>query len=279
MKKNTLNKVLNAKGPQAFGYLKVLAVCCLLVIAGCKAKKQLVIKKPTPDSSVAVKTVDTKAGRLNAIRTKQASFNTFSGKARTKLDMGNSSNDVTLNIRIKRDQKIWVSVTAIAGIEVARALITPDSILLINRLQSLYVRKPFSYIYKFTGRQVNYKTLESLLVGNTIPELLNEGSTFQIVNGNTALTGNLQDLMYKLVLGVDMKAIQTNLNSQNAGQSLQVVNGAFIQASNRTIPSQIDMTSVVKDKKIQVNLHYIKADFDQELEYPFSIPARYSPAE
>jgi hypothetical protein len=60
---------------------------------------------------------------------------------------------------------------------------------------------------------------------------------------------------------------------------LQVTNSNFIQADNRTVPSQIDIASVVKDKKMQVNLHYVKVDFDQQLEYPFNIPERYAPAE
>ena len=81
---------------------------------------------------------------MDAIKAGQLNFNTFSGKAKTKLDINGSSNDVTLNIRIQKGQKIWVSVTAIAGIEVARALITPDSILVINKLQGLYLRKPLA---------------------------------------------------------------------------------------------------------------------------------------
>jgi len=109
------------------------------------------------------------SGKLNAIKSGQTNFTTFSGKARTKLDINGSSNDVTLNIRIQKGQKIWVSVTAIAGIEVARALITPDSLLVINKLQGLYIRKPFSYVYSFTSKQVDYSSLEAILVGDAIP--------------------------------------------------------------------------------------------------------------
>lgn len=224
-----------------------------------------------------VKPVDN-SSKIRAIKAKQLYFNTFSAKARTKLDIAGNSNDVTLNIRINRDQKIWVSVTAIAGIEVARALITPDSIIIMNRLQSLYIKKPFSYIYTFTGNQINYKTLESLLVGNAIPELLNENAELQSDSSKTILTGNLQGLLYRLLLGPDMRVTQTNLNDQVAGQSLQVTNNTFIKSGNRVVPSQIDMASVVKDKKIEVNLHYTKVDFDLPLQYPFSIPSRYTPA-
>ncbi|HTK20297.1 MAG TPA: DUF4292 domain-containing protein, partial [Mucilaginibacter sp.] len=116
MRRNTLNRLL------------VVCICGSLTVFGCKAKKQAVIaSKPVttvPDKSLS---------KLDAIRSSQLSYNTFSGKAKTKLDINGSSNDVTLNIRIQKGKKIWVSVTAIAGIEVARALITPDSLLVINK--------------------------------------------------------------------------------------------------------------------------------------------------
>jgi hypothetical protein len=273
MKKNISNKTLYNSLVQANVWIKLIIAGCLLLTVSCKVRKPLVANRVADTSA---KPVDN-SSRINAIKAKQLYFNTFSAKARTKLDIAGNSNDVTLNIRINRDQKIWVSVTAIAGIEVARALITPDSIIIMNRLQSLYIKKPFSYIYTFAGSQINYKTLESLLVGNAIPELLNENAALQSDSSKTILTGNLQDLLYRLLLGPDMRVTQTNLNDQAAGQSLQVTNNAFIQAGNRIVPSQIDMVSMVKDKKIEVNLHYSKVDFDLPLQYPFSIPARYTP--
>jgi hypothetical protein len=261
MKKNILNKLLIA--------------CCLLAMISCKARKQVIVIRKA-DS--AAKPLDNVSSKLDAIRAKQVNFNTFAGRAKTKLDINGNSNDVTLNIRIERDKRIWVSITAILGVEAARALITPDSILLINRLQGVYLRKPFSYVYKYASTQVNYKTLESLLIGNAIPELLNEKADVVNADGNTTLSGSLQDLLYKLIVGADLKVTQTNLSNQNEGQSLQVVNNTFIQATNRIMPSQIDIASVVKDKKIQVNLHYTKADYDVQQEYPFSIPASYEAA-
>lgn len=276
MKGNTLSKLRNNYSGQIGRYVKLLTLLCVLAMFSCRAKKQ-VLARAVPVT--IPKPPDTRMAQLNAIRAGQLSFDTFSGRARTKLDISGSSNDVTLNFRIKRDQKIWISVTAIAGIEVARAQITPDSILVINRLQGLYIRQPFAYITKFAGSQVNYKTIESLLIGNVIPELLNEYTDIQPTSGGLILTGDLKGLMYKLITGADMKADQTNLNDPNAGQSLQVINGAFTRVGNQTVPSQIDITSMIKDKKNQVNLHYTKIEFDKPLDFPFSIPARYAPAD
>lgn len=264
MRKNILNKLL--------------IVLSVATIFGCKAKKQLVVRKA--DSTVAVApTVNPAIAKIAAVKEKQVAFNTFSGRAKTKLAIDGKSNDVTLNIRIQHTKKIWVSITAILGVEVARALITPDSILVVNRLQGVYVKKPFSYIYNYASRQVNYQTVESLLVGNPISELLNDNSKVTTgANGNTTLSGNLQNLIYSLLIGPDYKVTQTSLSNAAAGQSLQVSNSQFIQADNRIIPSQINITSTVKNKNIQAELQYNRTEFNQPLEYPFTIPDRFSPA-
>ena len=253
---------------------KLLIVFCVIGIVGCKARKQLVVNPKSPETEKSNPVLHT----ISTIRKGQADFTTFSGKARTKLDINGSSNNVTLSIRVQKGQKIWVSVTAIAGIEVARALITPDSLLVINKLQSLYLRKPFSYIYGFTSKQIDYQSLEALLVGNAIPQLLNDGARMQADSGRTVLSGNLEELMYKLVVGADMKVSRTELEDRSQGQSLAVDNSIFIQAENRVLPSQINIFSVAKSKQVHMNLHYIKADFDLPLEYPFSIPSGYSMA-
>src|ERR1700744_441013 len=260
MRKNILNKLL--------------IICCLLAIVSCKAKKQAVVSAKTTTSVPE----NPSANKLAQIKSAQVNFTTFSGRAHTKLNINGNSNDVTLNIRIQKGQKIWVSVTAIAGIEVARALITPDSLLVINKLQGLYIRKPFSYIYSFTSKQVDYSSLGAILVGNAIPQLLNEDAKMQADSGRTILSGNLQELVYKLIIGADMKASHTELANQSENQSLVVDNSVLMPAENRVVPSQINMSSTAASKKVQVNLHYIKADFDLPLEYPFSIPSRYEPA-
>jgi len=257
MKGNTLNKVLIA--------------CCLLVVVSCKARKV------TTTNVVVAKHPSRLTLELNDIRSHQLMFDTFSGKARTSLDIGGNKNDVTMNIRIANNKKIWVSITALLGIEVARAVITPDSVMIINRIQGLYIKKPFSFIYAYTNRQINYNMLQALLIGNAMPALLNGDASLDTANNAVTLTGNLEDIVYRLMLSTDLRVTQTNLDNHNQGVSLQVSYNNFIQSGTQKLPSQIDIASVAKDKKIQVNLHYVKVDLNQAQDYPFSIPSSYSP--
>lgn len=250
-----------------------------IAVTGCKAKKQLVARNNTPVATSTTTSVDPVLAKLDAIKSKQVSFNTFSGRAKTKLSISGHTNDVTLNLHIQHNQKIWVSITAVLGIEVARALITPDSIQVINRLQGVYMKKPFSYIYKYTSPQLNYNSVEALLLGNAIPQLLQPGSVLEPTNnGNITVKGNMEGLIYSLLVGADLKVNQTSLSSQTGGQSVQVTNSAFIEANGRVIPSQVSIESIVKNNNIKADLNYNKTEFDQPLEYPFSIPDKFSPA-
>jgi hypothetical protein len=254
---------------------KLLIICCLLAIVSCKARKQVIAARKAADSTSSTNAAISK---INSIRANQLNFNTFSGKAKTKLSINGSSNDVTLNIRISKGQKIWVSITAIAGIEVARALITPDSILVINKLQGLYFKKPFSYVYTYASKQVDYKSLEAIFVGNAMPQLLNDNATIKTDSLAVTLSGSLEELMYHLTVGLDLKVTKTDLTDQTGGMSLTVGNDQFIQAGTRVVPSQINIESLAGAKKIQASMHYNKVDFDLPLEFPFSIPSGYSAA-
>ena len=268
MRGNILNRII------------AIIICSTILLAGCKAHKQM-LKQPSqpvmvaPPKVTAAPVVNTE---LAAIKAKQLVFNTFSARAKTKLDIDGNGNDVTLNLRIQHDKKIWVSVTALLGIEVARALITPDSITVINRLQGVYIKKPFSYINQYGGKQVNYQTLEALLVGNAVPQLLNDNADISIDNANTVIAGTIETMVYKLILGPDYRVSQLSLTNP-AGQALQVTNSAFIQADTRSVPSQIDIASAVENKKVQISLHYNSVDLDKTLDYPFSIPDRFTPVD
>ena len=252
---------------------KILIVCCLLAVFSCKARKLAATNNTAPvvhhPSALSVE--------IGNIRSQQLTFNTFSGKARTSLDLAGNKNDCTLNIRIANNKKIWVSITALLGIEVARAVITPDSIKIINRLQGVYIKKPFSYIYAYSNRQINYNMLQALLIGNAVPAFLNDSATLSTANNAITVSGNLEDIIYRLMLDSSSKVMQTSLNSQEQGVSLQVSNSNLIPAGTQRLPSQIDIVSVAKDKKIQVNLHYVKVDLNQPQDYPFTIPADYTP--
>src|SRR6185369_15710464 len=63
-------------------------------------------------------------------------FTTFYGKAKANYNSPQASGNATVYIKMRKDSVIWISVTGPLNIEGARVLVTPDSIKIINKLES-----------------------------------------------------------------------------------------------------------------------------------------------
>lgn len=263
MKKNIL---INAV------YMLVL----LLALASCKAKKVILPVPAVPESpAVPAEPDNTRKNKLKSINESDMVFNTLAVKSKAVLSINDKSNDVNMNFRIKNNEVIWVSVTALAGLEVARALITPDSVKILNRLDNVYIKKPFSYIYEFTNEQINFRTLQSILIGNTISEFITDSTELNMESDEAKLRSILGGLNYNLRVSSQNKVVYMNLNDQIAKQELTANYSDFILVNQQQIPHAVVMDSKVKTKKFLLDLKFLKVDLDGPLELPFRVPERF----
>src|SRR6476620_3320383 len=99
MKRNILNK-----------YFFLGAV--LISLVGCQSKKILSSSPAQPGS------IEIPLNKINLddLSKKQVVFSTFSAKAKVNLTLDKNDYDITLNLRMKKNEIIWASVTAVAGI-------------------------------------------------------------------------------------------------------------------------------------------------------------------
>ena len=166
-----------------------------LIFAGCKSKRK--VSLPTSDISGEIRV--TSADHIKTFEMSNLDFRTFTGRAKTKLEMGKDNvKDVTLNVRMERDKAIWISISATLGIEVARVLITPDSVKVINKLQGEYMAKPFKYIHQYTNSNITFSILQDLLMANVSSSLLRTESV-QVANASDEfiIVGIKEQLSYQ----------------------------------------------------------------------------------
>jgi len=260
MRRNTLNSLL------------VLSL--LLIAAGCKSKKAIVKAPPVAETAAPVLNTK-KLENLKTLKSKDLPFTTLSLKGRVNMEIEGKEQGISVNIRVKKDEMIWISMTAIAGIEVARALITPDSLIVRNNLQSLAIKKPFSYIYKFTSKQVTFKMLQSVLTGNTIDELMTERSEVNLNGGIFTLSGDKTGLGYRVLFNTLLKTAELNLNDARAGQALKVVYSDYQDVTGALFPSVTKINSVSGTKKTNIAFDFNKIERNLPLEFPFTVPKRF----
>jgi hypothetical protein len=140
---------------------KLLGVAALFLLFSCK----------TP--SIAVKTtgapkMDASAAILDSVKAHAFQFEWFSGKAKVEVTAGNEKTDFTANFRIKKDSAIWISASPALGIEVARMLMTKDSIRVINRLDKKRYTRDYDFFKAFTTLPVDFYTIQNLITGNLL---------------------------------------------------------------------------------------------------------------
>ncbi|MET3112984.1 hypothetical protein AAKU52_000703 [Pedobacter sp. CG_S7] len=256
--------------PYHFKFFLLLGVIVLLFSA-CKTRK-LVLAPPV----VKTDTVNNiKAENLMSLKNKNISFTTLSMKGKAQLNMNGNENNVTVNIRMLKDKKIWMSITALAGIEVARVLVTPDSLLVLNRLHGISLQKPFNYIHTFANKEVNFKLLQELLAGNAPQEFLLEKVDLELQNGVWLLKGSRNNLGYQILFNTLLKAEETNLNYILAAQTLKVVYGNYQKVNADLFPSSMQLNSLSGKNKVAITFDFSKIESNIAMDFPFTVPKRF----
>ncbi len=244
----------------------------LSVAWACTPKRVIVTTPPVSEEKVEV---DKKPENLNLLQSKDLPFNTLALRGKANLSVDGDENNVTMIIRMQKDKKIWVSITAIAGIEVARAIITPDSLLLLNRLQKTFLKKPFSYIHQYANKQINFGLLQAVLSGNTVPEFMQLSSALVQEGGVWVLSGTNGDLAYQSLFNTLLKVAETTLNDAKAAQAFKVVYGKYTPVNNALFPSSLKINTMSGTNKINIGIEFTKIESNVALEFPFSVPKSF----
>lgn len=250
----------------------LILISFCMILFSCKAKKLI----SSSSAAVSGTSALNKAALLDTIILHQTNFKTFTTKANTNLSIDDKSYEVTLNIRIKKDELIWISITAVAGIEVARVMITPDSLKVMDRFNDEYLKKPFSFIEEFTNPQVDYATVEALLVGNCVPLALGDKNVLVRSSSGIILSGKSKSLGFELALDKGLKPIKTSLKDDLAQQVLNVLINNFENINEIYLPSNVSIDSKSGSKQIKAQMEYNKTQLDVPLDFPFNVPKRFS---
>lgn len=250
------------------------AGCCLLLAAlvSCGPKKRIV----SPESSAKEVSRATKTAVMEQVMQQQLHYATFSGRAKSNLTIdGKQRYDATANIRIVHDEAIWISVTAFMGIEAVRVLITPDSIKIINRLQSEYIEKPFAYLHHFTGNGLDFSSLERLLVGDVIEQIMEDDvEVWQRADGYL-LQKHTDGLQYAVRVDNDHQNSQTSITTPARSQQLEAFYSDYQTTGGNAFPNQMEISIVTPRLTLQSSMRYSKVVYDENIELPFAIPSRY----
>jgi hypothetical protein len=134
----------------------------LLVLGACRSSR---VEK----SKVNCKLKEISLAELNdSLKANMLYYDWMAVRAKMDYDDGFDKQSFTANIRMRTDSVLWVLFSGTLSYEGARALMTPDSMWVTNRLDKVYHEEPFDKINVFLPFRLKLKQLQEVVIGNPI---------------------------------------------------------------------------------------------------------------
>ena len=266
------------------GFLLVLLAITFL--SSCKSTKKYTVKRTLKKQGFEYLKQKMDSAKL--------SFDYLSAKASLKYDNGKSSTNLKAQLRIKKDSIIWISFSPAMGIEVARIMLTCDSVKFINRMNKTYFKDEYSFLDSLINSSVNYLILQSMILGSDVPyyEIYNykikDADNYYLLvmekkrkqkkgvkNNNT----KPDILVEKIWLDPDTYRIHKlemhELDEKD--KKLTVYYDDYRQVNGQWFPFKLKI-KIRSEKSLNIEVNYSRVQFEDQLSFPFKISSKYKKA-
>lgn len=240
-----------------------LALICVILFTSCKTKKSATGGKVNALTTERLSVVS------NAMEQNKYEFDYLSLRAKGDFEGMGMKQNLSLSIRMERHKIVWVSVQALFGIEVARMLVTEDSLFIQQTLpERKYIEMPLDSVSKFLAVPLSVTQLQDFLVGNPILPYKNANSSMKqdtvIVEKHA---GSAQVIEY--ILGSLVKIVRTTAASSKDASYAEVMYGEFQAQNTKSLPTKVNIFVDTKDIEARCDLTYTSISNDKISQFPF----------
>lgn len=276
----------------------LIFILVLVLFASCKSVKKVVeVKRELPNI--------TEARLLRNVYFNELDYNTiYAKKVDLILKEKKKSHSLKAIMRIQRDSFIWVSVTAPMGIEVARILLTPDSVKFINPREKKYFISDYNYFIDRFDVGFTYDCFQRILTNcffdfESCTSEVDRGKRFKFdKSGNDYLLYTLEEralgrklrklykkkrknkefsvILQKIHVDPDCfrpKLVSIEDMDEKVGMSVKYKN--IKDFEGKLFPEKIVFNVFTDDGKWEVQLDFGRLEFDVEVSPNFKISSKY----
>lgn len=214
----------------------------------------------------------------------EINFKYFQAKSRIKFLNGDEDLNAQANIRIKNDSIIWLSLSPAIGIEIMRAIITRDSVFVINRLKKEFLVISLDSLSRRLNFTVNYSMLQAALLGNLVlprneDEKIMRDGNYILLHQNTGDI-SVDNFVNSKSMKIEKVSIMddTTRNYMNIDyHNFQAIDSVLFAMDNSISLFYTDRNKTINT---QIIFSYTKASFsEKKLRFPFNVPNRYETRE
>lgn len=273
-------------------------VLLFLLVLSCRSVKEIKV-----DQRVLENISERKLFRN--IDLNKLNYNTlYSKKMSVTLITDKKSNSFKATMRIQRDSFIWVSLTAPLGIEVARLLLTPDSIKFINSHNKEYFLSDYSYFEEkfdislsfsciqqiFTNQFFNFETCTSSEHKVKRYKFDKSGNNYLLYTLEEKALGRKLKRLYKMrqknkeyslilqkieVDPVHFRPCTVSIEDVEEQMGMSVRYKEFNDFQNHLFPEEMVFKIFAENGRMELGIVFNRLEFDVEVEPNFKISNKY----
>ena len=280
----------------------VLLIGFVLMQGGCKHKKKIlktetipVVVTPTAEDTLNNRCrLDFKSAKTltKNIRENEFKFEWVNAKANVETLIDEKEESFDIRVKIRRDSAMLITIQYVLGLEVAKVLITRDSVKFVNYIQKNYFKGDFNYINELLNADLDFDVIQAVLFGNSaefhddearlksmadrknchyLLSTVRKRKLRRIQTGTTEMREALQSL----TLHPESFKITRNEFIDPLTNRMFIANYSnFTQKDSVYAPYHVDI-DIVAQKKASVKIDYVRIEKNSVQKLNLNIPAKY----
>jgi len=200
-------------------------------------------------------------------------FSTLYIKSSAHYEDGKQSQNVTAEIKIKKDEMILISIRFL-GITMAKALITPNEVKYYEKIGGKYLEGNYSTLSNWLGTDLDFQKVQNMIIGQALDNLNDE-----------EYKATLEDNLYKLENDSDANTKKAYffesgnflINKEEITQTdkermVKISYPNHSEYDKISLPTGLIIDAIQKNGKTNINIDYNTVTFNEELSFPYTVP-------
>ena len=264
----------------------LLLMGALVFLFSCKTTRKIVDTPPAPVKLKAEEVITV----FDSVMARQFYFEWLTAKA--TVDYTDKSGETTtfdVNLRVRKDSAIWISITPLLGIEAARVLINRDSLMILDRVHRTFSARDYNYLEDMLKTGINYDMIQAVIVGNYFPYLKNEKLKSMYEEDPYIILSTLNKRQSKRVqeekdptkpiiqdfwIDGNYRIAKSKITDDKKDRWIEATYKNFMDVNSELFPGNLVVT-ISSASPIIIKLEYTKVTANEEFNMPFSVPEKY----
>jgi len=212
---------------------------------------------------------------LQQLQKNHIDYDWFGCKSKIKFESTKEKASFMADVRIKKDSIIWFRIKKM-NIEGLRIKVTPETIEILNRQESEYIKAPFNYLKNEFGLELSFAELQELIVGNPILYKDQDLNSTIIENKNVLKTSETQKSVLKIFMNPKSFLLH-EIRGSMKNNSISIEYNEYEEVEKQQVPSKKDVYIDSKDiGAVTVKMTFTKISINEPQKVGYIVPDTYT---